>query len=125
MLTFTYLSFCITENSQLDERDFGHVLPDSVLLESPALPSALQVFASVGGLALLAEHLPLLYPEVSRQVSPPAPGPSHPHPTPANIASDWVTVESSDFSFEVGVTSQEVKYVCDCGGCSIVSHIAR
>ena len=95
------VNFHSTENSQLEERDYGHALPDSILLESPALPSALQVFASVGGLALLAEHLPLLYPEVSRQVTPPAPGPAHPHPTPANIASDWVTVESSDFSFEV------------------------
>ncbi len=64
-----------------------------------------QVFASVGGLALLAEHLPLLYPEVSRQVAP-APGPSHAHATPTNIASDWVEVDPS-FSFEVSAHASQ------------------
>ena len=83
-------------------------LPGSVLLESASLPSALQVFASVGGLALLAEHLPLLYPEVSRQVSAPPAGPAHPHPTPS-ISSEWVAVESSDFSFEVSCSDRTKK----------------
>ncbi|XP_035825485.1 baculoviral IAP repeat-containing protein 6 [Aplysia californica] len=39
------------------------------MLASPPLPSALKVFASVGGLALLAEHLPLLFPEICQQSS--------------------------------------------------------
>ena len=43
------------------------VIPDSVLLETSSAPTALQVFASVGGLSLLAEHLPVLYPEVSKR----------------------------------------------------------
>ncbi|XP_069118544.1 baculoviral IAP repeat-containing protein 6-like isoform X2 [Argopecten irradians] len=71
------------------------VIPDETLLSVSSFPTALQVFASVGGLALLAEHLPLLYPEISR------------HPTQdllannygskiicnANEMLDWVTVE--------------------------------
>ncbi|XP_064622207.1 baculoviral IAP repeat-containing protein 6-like isoform X2 [Lineus longissimus] len=43
------------------------LIPEQVLLETQSLPSPLQVFASQGGLALLAEHLPLLYPEITRQ----------------------------------------------------------
>ena len=84
----------------MEDVNVGERLPDSVFLDTPAFPSALQVFASVGGLALLAEHLPLLYPEVTRQVTPPAGAADH-HSTQSNIGSDWVTVESSDFSFEV------------------------
>ncbi len=36
------------------------------LLESPAIPSFLHVFASLGGLALIAEHLPIVYHDVPR-----------------------------------------------------------
>ncbi len=95
----------------MEDVGVGERLPDSVFLDTPAFPSALQVFASVGGLALLAEHLPLLYPEVTRQVTPPAGAADH-HSTQSNIGSDWVTVESSDFSFEVhqhNVLSQNPK----------------
>jgi len=52
------------------------------------------VFASVGGLALLAEHLPLLYPEISRQL----PSPDNSGQTTPNMTNgtdnDWVTVDS-------------------------------
>lgn len=51
----------------LEWGDKAEDIPDEFLLASPAFPSALQVFASVGGLALLAEHLPLLYPHIARQ----------------------------------------------------------
>lgn len=75
------------------------LIPEEVLLDTASFPSALQVFASVGGLALLAEHLPLLYPEVTRQVSPPDLG--RDLGNPGAIGHDWVTVESSEDIYEV------------------------
>ncbi|XP_014679554.1 PREDICTED: baculoviral IAP repeat-containing protein 6-like, partial [Priapulus caudatus] len=58
-------------------------------------PTGLQVFASVGGLALLAEHLPLLYPEVTQaatmSVAPPERAPD------LGIGTDWVKVESEEY----------------------------
>ncbi|KAK3576772.1 hypothetical protein CHS0354_014586 [Potamilus streckersoni] len=64
---------------------------DEVLLSSPPFPTALQVFASIGGLALLAEHLPLLYPEISRQITA-----SDMHSSEASahdISQEWVQLE--------------------------------
>ncbi|XP_029637353.1 baculoviral IAP repeat-containing protein 6 isoform X1 [Octopus sinensis] len=70
--------------------------PDDLLLKADSFPSALQVFASVGGLALLAEHLPVLYSEVSRQ-------PVLPDTMESTAVSDvsqdqWVSVDSSDLN---------------------------
>lgn len=86
-------------NADIDDvGEAEFLIPEEVLLDTPSFPSALQVFAGVGGLALLAEHLPLLYPEVTRQV------------TPADLckdsgglglAHDWVTVESNEDWYEV------------------------
>ncbi|CAL1542612.1 unnamed protein product [Lymnaea stagnalis] len=70
------------------------IASDEALMSSPPFPSALKVFANVGGLALLAQHLPLLFPEISRQsanievVSD--------NNNINDIGHDWVTVESSD-----------------------------
>ncbi|KAI8505639.1 Baculoviral IAP repeat-containing protein 6 [Branchiostoma belcheri] len=50
------------------------LIPEEVLLGTAHLPSPLQVFAGMGGLALIAEHLPLLYPEITRQVQTPCVG---------------------------------------------------
>ena len=61
------------------------------------------MFAGVGGLALLAEHLPLLFPEISRQsnnvevVSDAS--------SVCDISADWVTVESSDEFYDVSRSS--------------------
>ena len=57
----------------------------------------MQVFASVGGLALLAEHLPLLYPEVSRQ------GISMDgvKDLGSGVGPDWGTVENTEDIYEV------------------------
>ena len=74
-------------------------IPPEVLLDTAAFPSALQVFASEGGLALLAEHLPLLYPEVTRQVTPPEV--SREQGGSGSIGHDWVTVESGEDVYEV------------------------
>ena len=75
-------------------------IPDEVLLSSPAFPSALQVFASVGGLALLAEHLPLLYPDINRQGTNTEVGTSE-NNNITDLGQDWVTVESSDELYDV------------------------
>ncbi|XP_038074812.1 baculoviral IAP repeat-containing protein 6-like [Patiria miniata] len=40
----------------------------STLLDSTPVPSFLHVFASLGGLALIAEHLPIVYHDIPRQV---------------------------------------------------------
>ena len=77
------------------------------LTELPALTSALQVFSSVGGLALLAEHLPLLYPEFSRQSTPvdvgrdSATGGIGVTANVPGFGHDWVTVESAEEIYEV------------------------
>lgn len=59
------------------------------------------MFGSVGGLALLAEHLPLLFPEISRQSS----GVEVVSDTSnvGDIGHDWVTVESSDELYDVSI----------------------
>ena len=41
---------------------------DESLLETCPIQSPLQVFAGMGGLALIAERLPMLYPEVIQHV---------------------------------------------------------
>ncbi|KAK6180714.1 hypothetical protein SNE40_008714 [Patella caerulea] len=74
--------------------DDDDTVPDEILLTSSSTPSALQIFASVGGLALLAEHLPLLYPEITRQAA--TTEPVTENNNVADIGLDWVTVESSD-----------------------------
>ena len=74
----------------------------------PVLSSTLQTFSSVGGLALLAEHLPLLYPDFSRQaasidvsrdMTSGAIGISN--TVPGQFGHDWVTVESAEEIYEV------------------------
>ena len=75
-------------------------IPDEILLASPAFPSALQVFASVGGLALLAEHLPLLYPDITRQGTTTDVGTAD-NNNITDLGQDWVTVESSDELYDV------------------------
>ncbi|XP_064603703.1 baculoviral IAP repeat-containing protein 6-like isoform X3 [Liolophura sinensis] len=84
------------ESYESEEVDLDR-LPDDLLLETPACQSALHVFASVGGLALLAEHLPLLYPEITRQATV---GETEHNSAGDMIGSDWVTVEPSDDYYE-------------------------
>ena len=75
-------------------------IPYPVLLNTPPLQSALHVFASVGGLALLAEHLPLLYPEITRQVTPPEVT-REVGSSSTGIGHDWVTLEANEDMYEV------------------------
>lgn len=48
--------------------DCGDSATDESLLETKPIQSPLQVFAGMGGLALIAERLPMLYPDVIQQV---------------------------------------------------------
>lgn len=57
------------------------------------LSSALQVFSSMGGLALLAQHLPTVYPETLRPPSADKPSSSE------QSESDWVKVEGKSNFF--------------------------
>lgn len=71
--------------SVLDDKSAAKTELNSSLFEHP-FTSALQVFSSMGGLALLAEHLPTVYPETIR---PPMPE----KPPVERSDSDWVKVE--------------------------------
>lgn len=89
----SFLAGCSPTRGWVDTEDES--IPDESFLSVPTFPTSLQVFASVGGLALLAEHLPLLYPEISRHSSQSTPGPST-NGKPSSDSSeffDWVTVE--------------------------------
>ena len=75
------------ENEEPDE------IPSETLLSTSPFPTPLLVFASVGGLALLAEHLPLLFPEISRQITL-ADSASETTAGLTDASQDWVTVDS-------------------------------
>ncbi|XP_077439054.1 dual E2 ubiquitin-conjugating enzyme/E3 ubiquitin-protein ligase BIRC6 isoform X1 [Vanacampus margaritifer] len=68
---------------------------DESLLETHPIQSPLQVFAGMGGLALIAERLPMLYPDVIQQVSAPV-VPSATQEKPKDTDQfEWVTIEQS------------------------------
>jgi len=67
------------------------------LLSYPGLPTPLQVFTQQGGLALLAQHLPLVYPEMLCYSTPDKVA------TPDAIDAEWVKVDASDDIYEVNV----------------------
>ena len=76
------------------ERDgWGDLEEDPALTTVSPFLTSLQVFASVGGLALLAEHLPLLYPEVSRQSVMQESGLDHMIKNMSLAAEEWSMVE--------------------------------
>lgn len=76
------------------ERDgWGDLDDDQALTTVSPFLTSLQVFASVGGLALLAEHLPLLYPEVSRQSVMQESGLDHMIKNMSLAAEEWSMIE--------------------------------
>ena len=82
-------------------------IQDPLLSENTGVASALQVFASVGGLSLLAEHLPVMYPEVSRLsviAEEVAPKKTAAVPTSSLGNQDWVALESDEL-YEVTFSS--------------------
>lgn len=64
------------------------------LLQHSSIGNCLQVFSAIGGLALLAQHLPMVYPEVVRPSSSEKPVSSEQPDT------DWVKVDGSDDIYE-------------------------
>lgn len=62
------LGSCPEEEALTPSDDCMDGILDESLLETCPIQSPLQVFAGMGGLALIAERLPMLYPEVIQQV---------------------------------------------------------
>ena len=75
------------------------------LLSYPGLPTPLQVFTQQGGLALLAQHLPLVYPETLRYSTPDKVS------TPDALDAEWVKVDASDDIYEVNVCFIVTNYI--------------
>ncbi|CAH2249480.1 baculoviral IAP repeat-containing 6 isoform X1 [Pelobates cultripes] len=70
------------------------VLDDSFMDTCP-IQSPLQVFAGMGGLALIAERLPMLYPDVIQQVSAPVVTSTTQEKPKDSDQFEWVTIEQS------------------------------
>ncbi|KAL7987488.1 hypothetical protein Chor_006407, partial [Crotalus horridus] len=68
---------------------------DESFLDTCPLQSPLQVFAGMGGLALIAERLPMLYPDVIQQVSAPVVTSTTQEKQKDSDQFEWVTIEQS------------------------------
>ncbi|XP_012256631.2 baculoviral IAP repeat-containing protein 6 isoform X2 [Athalia rosae] len=68
---------------------------DNELLNYRSAESSLGVFSATGGLAILATHLPLIYPDSGRSASY-----TEKSPSPEQPDADWVKVEASDEIYE-------------------------
>ncbi|XP_053159717.1 baculoviral IAP repeat-containing protein 6 isoform X2 [Hemicordylus capensis] len=68
---------------------------DESFLEVCPIQSPLQVFAGMGGLALIAERLPMLYPDVIQQVSAPVVTSTTQEKQKDSDQFEWVTIEQS------------------------------
>lgn len=62
------LNSCSEDEPMLAGDECLDAATDESLLETNPIQSPLQVFAGMGGLALIAERLPMLYPDVIQQV---------------------------------------------------------
>lgn len=62
------LSSCPEDEPMTPGEECLEAATDESLLETNPIHSPLQVFAGMGGLALIAERLPMLYPDVIQQV---------------------------------------------------------
>jgi len=74
---------------------------DAEKMDFPTPPATistpLQVFAQMGGLALLAKHLPLVYPQALKIQAPEIAK----NPSPDPLDADWVKVEVSEDFLDV------------------------
>lgn len=64
------LNSCSEDEPMMGSEECLDAATDESLLETSPIQSPLQVFAGMGGLALIAERLPMLYPDVIQQVRP-------------------------------------------------------
>ncbi|XP_063984704.1 baculoviral IAP repeat-containing protein 6 isoform X2 [Diachasmimorpha longicaudata] len=78
-----------------DNKEDPPNIEDTDLLSYRRIESALGVFSSCGGLAILAKHLPLVYPDSARPQSFPEKSPS-----PEQPDAEWVKVEASEDIYE-------------------------
>ncbi|XP_029926712.1 baculoviral IAP repeat-containing protein 6 isoform X5 [Myripristis murdjan] len=89
------LSSCPEDEPMTPSEECLDAAIDESLLETSPIQSPLQVFAGMGGLALIAERLPMLYPDVIQQVSAPVvPSATQEKPKDSDQF-EWVTIEQS------------------------------
>ncbi|CAF94074.1 unnamed protein product, partial [Tetraodon nigroviridis] len=92
---FDMLNICPEAEPMMSCEDCGDSATDETLLETKPIQSPLQVFAGMGGLALIAERLPMLYPDVIQQVSAPVVASSSHEKPKDSDQFEWVTIEQS------------------------------
>ncbi|CAH0383910.1 unnamed protein product [Bemisia tabaci] len=97
-LSAPIIEFNAKENTSITQKD---VMLD---IETEGIPSPLQIFSQIGGLALLAEHLPLVYPEPQQSTPSSAVSPFSP---PPQLESEWVKVDATDDIY------MEIDYSCN------------
>ncbi|XP_028279451.1 baculoviral IAP repeat-containing protein 6 isoform X1 [Parambassis ranga] len=89
------LNSCPEDEPMTPSEECLDAATDESLLETNPIQSPLQVFAGMGGLALIAERLPMLYPDVIQQVSAPVvPSATQEKPKDSDQF-EWVTIEQS------------------------------
>uniref|UniRef100_A0A8P4K7V8 Dual E2 ubiquitin-conjugating enzyme/E3 ubiquitin-protein ligase BIRC6 n=1 Tax=Dicentrarchus labrax TaxID=13489 RepID=A0A8P4K7V8_DICLA len=89
------LNSCPEDEPMTPSEECLDTATDESLLETNPIQSPLQVFAGMGGLALIAERLPMLYPDVIQQVSAPVvPSATQEKPKDSDQF-EWVTIEQS------------------------------
>ncbi|XP_061767077.1 baculoviral IAP repeat-containing protein 6 isoform X1 [Nerophis ophidion] len=89
------LNSCTDDEPMLPCDECLDASTDETLLETHPIQSPLQVFAGMGGLALIAERLPMLYPDVIQQVSAPVVPPATQEKPKDTDQFEWVTIEQS------------------------------
>ncbi|XP_024864880.1 baculoviral IAP repeat-containing protein 6 isoform X2 [Kryptolebias marmoratus] len=89
------LNSCPDEEPMTAGEECLDAATDESLLETSPIQSPLQVFAGMGGLALIAERLPMLYPDVIQQVSAPVVPSSTQEKPKDSDQFEWVTIEQS------------------------------
>uniref|UniRef100_A0A7N8WZL8 Dual E2 ubiquitin-conjugating enzyme/E3 ubiquitin-protein ligase BIRC6 n=1 Tax=Mastacembelus armatus TaxID=205130 RepID=A0A7N8WZL8_9TELE len=89
------LNNCLEDEPMAASEECLDAATDESLLETSPIQSPLQVFAGMGGLALIAERLPMLYPDVIQQVSAPVVTSATQEKPKDSDQFEWVTIEQS------------------------------
>ncbi|EMP24451.1 Baculoviral IAP repeat-containing protein 6, partial [Chelonia mydas] len=89
------LGSCPEEEAVTPGEECMDAVLDESFLETCPIQSPLQVFAGMGGLALIAERLPMLYPDVIQQVSAPVVTSTTQEKQKDSDQFEWVTIEQS------------------------------
>ncbi|XP_038601850.1 LOW QUALITY PROTEIN: baculoviral IAP repeat-containing protein 6 [Tachyglossus aculeatus] len=89
------LGSCPEDDAIAASEECMEAMLDESFLETCPIQSPLQVFAGMGGLALIAERLPMLYPDVIQQVSAPVVAATTQEKPKDSDQFEWVTIEQS------------------------------